>query len=58
MKFENRDYRTPGEFAEDVRLVFTNCYKYNPVESDFVKMASKLQASCNLITVTVITVVT
>lgn len=42
-KFENRDYRTAGEFAEDVRLVFTNCYKYNPVESDFVKMASKLQ---------------
>jgi Bromodomain len=42
-KYDNREYRAPVEFAEDVRLVFTNCYRYNPVESDVVAMARKLQ---------------
>lgn len=42
-KFDNREYRTANEFAEDVRLVFTNCYRYNAVESDVVMMARKLQ---------------
>ena len=44
-KFDNRDYHTANEFAEDVRLVFTNCYRYNAVESDVVMMARKLQVS-------------
>ena len=30
------------EFATDVRLIFSNCYKYNPPEHDVVKMAKKL----------------
>lgn len=44
-KYEGREYRTPCELAEDVRLVFSNCYRYNPVESDVVAMARKLQVS-------------
>lgn len=42
-KMENREYSTPQEFATDVRLIFTNCYKYNPPDHDVVKMARKLQ---------------
>jgi len=40
---ESGDYRLASEFAEDVRLVFTNCYRYNPPGSDVVAMARKLQ---------------
>jgi len=43
VKMDNRDYRTPAEFATDMRLIFTNCYKYNPPEHDVVAMARKLQ---------------
>jgi len=42
-KMEGREYATPQEFATDVRLIFTNCYKYNPPDHDVVKMARKLQ---------------
>jgi len=42
-KMDSREYRSPQEFAEDVRLIFTNCYRYNPPESDVVMMAKKLQ---------------
>jgi len=42
-KMEGREYRTPAEFAIDMRLIFTNCYKYNPPEHDVVAMARKLQ---------------
>ena len=31
------------DFAEDVRVIFTNCYRYNPADSDVVMMAKKLQ---------------
>lgn len=40
---DNRDYKTPREFANDVRLIFTNCYKYNHPGHDVVAMAKKLQ---------------
>ena len=40
---EAREYRTSTDFAEDVGLIFTNCYRYNPPESDVVMMAKKLQ---------------
>lgn len=40
---DNREYRTPTEFATDVRLIFNNCYKYNPPDHDVVAMAKKLQ---------------
>jgi hypothetical protein len=36
-------YKSPEEFSTDVRLVFTNCYRYNPAEHPFVAMAKKLQ---------------
>ncbi|XP_044728855.1 bromodomain-containing protein 2-like isoform X2 [Chrysoperla carnea] len=42
-KMDNREYRTANEFAADVRLIFTNCYKYNPPDHDVVAMARKLQ---------------
>ncbi|XP_077575100.1 bromodomain-containing protein 4-like [Stigmatopora nigra] len=42
-KLENRQYRDAQEFAADVRLMFSNCYKYNPPGHDVVAMARKLQ---------------
>ncbi|XP_054272014.1 bromodomain-containing protein 3-like isoform X3 [Macrosteles quadrilineatus] len=42
-KMDNREYRTAPEFAADVRLIFTNCYKYNPPDHDVVAMGKKLQ---------------
>ncbi|CAH4016738.1 unnamed protein product [Pieris brassicae] len=42
-KMDNRAYKTAAEFASDVRLIFTNCYKYNPPDHDVVAMARKLQ---------------
>ena len=44
-KLEDRDYSNSSEFAADVRLMFTNCYKYNPPEHDVVKMCMKVQVS-------------
>ncbi|XP_061567461.1 bromodomain-containing protein 4 isoform X2 [Cololabis saira] len=43
VKLENRQYREPQEFAADVRLMFSNCYKYNPPDHEVVSMARKLQ---------------
>lgn len=40
---DSREYKTAQEFASDVRLIFTNCYKYNPPDHDVVAMARKLQ---------------
>ncbi|XP_046479206.1 bromodomain-containing protein 2 isoform X1 [Neodiprion pinetum] len=42
-KMDTREYKTAQEFAGDVRLIFTNCYKYNPPDHDVVAMARKLQ---------------
>uniref|UniRef100_T2MD51 Bromodomain-containing protein 3 n=1 Tax=Hydra vulgaris TaxID=6087 RepID=T2MD51_HYDVU len=42
-KMDCREYSSPSDFATDVRLIFTNCYKYNPPDHDVVKMARKLQ---------------
>lgn len=42
-KMENREYRDAQEFASDLRLMFSNCYKYNPPDHDVVAMARKLQ---------------
>ncbi|KAM4595691.1 bromodomain-containing protein 4-like isoform 1-T2 [Fundulus diaphanus] len=42
-KLDNRQYRDAQEFAADVRLMFSNCYKYNPPDHDVVSMAHKLQ---------------
>lgn len=42
-KMDKREYNSASEFAADVRLIFTNCYKYNPPDHDVVAMAKKLQ---------------
>ncbi|XP_055346056.1 LOW QUALITY PROTEIN: bromodomain-containing protein 3-like [Paramacrobiotus metropolitanus] len=42
-KLEDRQYKNTHEFAADVRLMFTNCYRYNPPGHDVVKMAKQLQ---------------
>ena len=40
---DRRDYREALQFAADIRLMFSNCYKYNPPDHDVVAMARKLQ---------------
>lgn len=42
-KMDDREYKSAAEFGADVRLIFTNCYKYNPPDHDVVKMGRKLQ---------------
>lgn len=42
-KMDDREYKSAPEFATDVRLIFTNCYKYNPPDHDVVAMGRKLQ---------------
>lgn len=42
-KMDNREYKTAPEFATDVRLIFANCFKYNPPDHDVVAMGRKLK---------------
>jgi bromodomain-containing protein 4 len=42
-KLDSREYKTADEFAADVRLIFANCYEYNPPGDDVVAMARKLE---------------
>ncbi|XP_035253449.1 bromodomain-containing protein 4 isoform X4 [Anguilla anguilla] len=42
-KLDSRQYVDPQDFAADMRLMFSNCYKYNPPDHDVVAMARKLQ---------------
>lgn len=42
-KMDGREYKNAPEFAGDVRLIFSNCYKYNPSDHDVVAMGRKLQ---------------
>ncbi|KAF3835704.1 hypothetical protein F7725_028262 [Dissostichus mawsoni] len=42
-KMDEREYENTKEFAADVRLMFSNCYKYNPPSHEVVYMARKLQ---------------
>ncbi|XP_029988102.1 bromodomain testis-specific protein isoform X6 [Sphaeramia orbicularis] len=42
-KMDAREYANAKEFAADVRLMFSNCYKYNPPSHEVVYMARKLQ---------------
>lgn len=42
-KMDDREYKSAAEFADDVRMIFTNCYKYNPPDHDVVMMGRKLQ---------------
>lgn len=40
---DGREYLDSQQFSADVRLMFSNCYKYNPPDHDVVAMARKLQ---------------
>ncbi|XP_066509565.1 bromodomain-containing protein 3-like isoform X2 [Hoplias malabaricus] len=42
-KMDGREYPDAQSFAADVRLMFSNCYKYNPPDHEVVAMARKLQ---------------
>ncbi|XP_072918766.1 bromodomain-containing protein 3-like [Hemitrygon akajei] len=42
-KLGNQEYKDREEFAADMRLMFLNCYKYNPPDHEVVAMARKLQ---------------
>ncbi|XP_030625148.1 bromodomain-containing protein 3a [Chanos chanos] len=42
-KMDGREYHDAQSFAADVRLMFSNCYKYNPPDHEVVAMARKLQ---------------
>ncbi|XP_075799174.1 bromodomain testis-specific protein [Microtus pennsylvanicus] len=42
-KMDNQEYKDAHEFAADVRLMFMNCYKYNPPDHEVVAMARMLQ---------------
>ncbi|CAM4624115.1 unnamed protein product [Leuciscus chuanchicus] len=42
-KMESREYMDALQFAADMRLMFSNCYKYNPPGHEVVGMARKLQ---------------
>jgi hypothetical protein len=46
-KMDTREFETPSEFAAHVRLMFSNCYRYNPPDHDVVRMARQLQV-CKL----------
>ncbi|KAM3925151.1 bromodomain-containing protein 4 isoform 2-T2 [Leptodactylus fuscus] len=43
IKLDTMEYRDAQDFASDVRLMFSNCYKYNPPDHEVVAMARKLQ---------------
>ncbi|KAG7253091.1 hypothetical protein CRUP_008875, partial [Coryphaenoides rupestris] len=42
-RLDRGEYRTARQFGADVRLMFSNCYKYNPPAHEVVVMARKLQ---------------
>ncbi|KAJ8286818.1 hypothetical protein GJAV_G00043620 [Gymnothorax javanicus] len=42
-KMDERQYLDAQSFAADVRLMFSNCYKYNPPDHEVVAMARRLQ---------------
>jgi len=41
-KLKGRQYQDVFQFAEDVRLIWKNCFTYNPPGTDIVKMAETL----------------
>eukprot|EP01135_Chromosphaera_perkinsii_P012073 Nk52_evm11s2579 gene=Nk52_evmTU11s2579 len=42
-KLDAKAYRKAHEFASDIRLVFSNCYRYNAADHDVTIMGRKLQ---------------
>lgn len=48
-KMDDGEYQDVQQFAADVRLIFSNCYKYNPPHHSVVAMARKLQVCSRLL---------
>ena len=42
-KMDNRAYRKPQEFGDDLKLLFKNCYRYNQPEHDVFVMTKELE---------------
>ncbi|XP_061590408.1 bromodomain-containing protein 4-like isoform X3 [Cololabis saira] len=42
-KMDKEEYQDVQQFAADMRLIFSNCYKYNPSHNRIVGMARRLQ---------------
>lgn len=42
-KMDARIYKTASEFADDVQLMFANCYRYNPRNSIYVTKCNQLR---------------
>ncbi|XP_055338654.1 bromodomain-containing protein 3-like [Paramacrobiotus metropolitanus] len=42
-KFLRGAYKAPADFCDDIRLIFFNCYRYNPEGHEVVNMAWQLQ---------------
>lgn len=45
LKLDKGEYSSALTFARDIRLIFSNCYKYNPPDHDVVGMAKKLEVA-------------
>ncbi|KAH9384230.1 hypothetical protein HPB48_026223 [Haemaphysalis longicornis] len=48
-KVDHRQYHSHEEFAKDMRLVFTKCYRYNPPQREVFVMAQELQTLFELL---------
>jgi bromodomain-containing factor 1 len=46
-KLENGDYETAEEFQSDIRLIFSNCYTFNPPGSPVFNFCTQLEAAFN-----------
>lgn len=49
-KMDRGEYQDAQGFAADVRLIFSNCYKYNPPHHDVNALARKLQVCFDFLT--------
>lgn len=43
VKMDHREYKSSSEFAEDMRLIYKNCYLYNPPDHPVVDMAKDFE---------------
>ena len=49
---EEGEYGNPDEFEDYIHFILANCYTYNPLEHEVVKMGMKLQVKalvCGLV---------
>jgi bromodomain-containing factor 1 len=48
LRLEAGDYETMDEFEADVRLIFRNCYLFNPPGSPVFNSGTQLEAAFNM----------